>query len=206
MNHHRKTFVANEDGGPAAEFALVLPLALLFFFGIIDIGRFMWEYNRAEKATQMGTRYAVATDVVSSGLSTYSFAISCGIPQGTPVNSTQFTSSVCTSSQCKVTASCSGIPSGSTATAYNAAAFTRIVNRMQAFKGDIVPANVTVTYANSGLGYAGDPNGLDVAPSTTVQVTGLRFNPIVLFNAVTFNMPAFSYSLTLEDGAGTVSN
>lgn len=199
-------FLANEDGGPAAEFALVLPLALLFLFGVVDIGRFMWEFNRAEKATQMGARYAVATDIVSTGLSNYSFAISCSVPQGTTVNSSQFGSSICTSSQCTVTTSCTGISSGNTASAYNSTAFTNIVNRMQAFKTDILPANVTVSYTNSGLGYAGDPNGLDIAPLTTVRVTGLRFNPIVLFNAVTLTMPDFSYSLTMEDGSGTVSN
>jgi Flp pilus assembly protein TadG len=205
MNRWR-AFLGNEAGGTAAEFALVLPLALLFLFGIIDVGRFMWDYNRAEKATQMGARYAVATDVVSSGLSSYSFAVDCAIPQGTVVNSTQFASSVCTSSQCTVTASCSGIPSGSAITAHNATAFTGIVDRMKAFKADIVAANVTVTYANSGLGFAGDPNGVDVAPLTTVQVTGLQFKPILLFNAVTLNMPAFSYSLTMEDGVGATSN
>lgn len=64
----------DENGGPAAEFALVLPVALLFLAGIIDVGRYMWTYNEAEKATQMGVRYAVATDAVASGLAEYSFA------------------------------------------------------------------------------------------------------------------------------------
>jgi Flp pilus assembly protein TadG len=198
--------IRDESGGPAAEFALVLPVTLLFLFGIIDVGRFLWEYNQAEKATQMGARYAVATDVVSRGLSTYSFATGCSIPQGAPINATQFASSVCTSTQCTVTASCSGIPTGSAAAAYNATAFNGIVDRMRMFKSDIASANVTVTYTNSGLGYAGDPNGLDVAPLTTVRVSGLQFNPIMLFNFAAFSMPDFSYTLTMEDGAGTFSN
>ncbi len=54
-------------GASAAEFALVLPLLLLLLFGIIDAGRFLYETNRAEKATQMGARYAIVTNVIPAG-------------------------------------------------------------------------------------------------------------------------------------------
>src|SRR5215208_476868 len=57
----------------AAEFALVLPFLLALLFGVIDAGRFMWEYNRAEKATQAGARMAVVTDVVADGIRTTNF-------------------------------------------------------------------------------------------------------------------------------------
>jgi Flp pilus assembly protein TadG len=207
-----KNFIANEDGGPAAEFALVLPLALLFLFGIIDTGRYMWEYNQAEKATQMGARFAVATDVVASGLTGYSFAISCGTLQGEPITQAQFPGLNCQgggtagspTASCSLAAasSCSGI-----STASNSSALGRIVTRMRLFKPDIAPANVRVSYGFSGLGYAGDPNGLDVAPQVTVRVTGLTFQPLttILFNS-NMNMGPFSYSLTMEDGSGTFSN
>ena len=33
----------------------------------------MWEYNRAEKATQMGARFAAATDMVAGRFADYSF-------------------------------------------------------------------------------------------------------------------------------------
>ncbi len=45
-----------------------LPLLILLLFGIIDAGRFLYETNRAEKATQMGARYAIVTDVMPAGL------------------------------------------------------------------------------------------------------------------------------------------
>ena len=42
----------NRSGASAAEFALVLPILLILLLGIIDAGRWLWTYNRAEKATQ----------------------------------------------------------------------------------------------------------------------------------------------------------
>src|SRR4051794_23470432 len=90
----------NDRAASAAEFALVLPLLLIFIFGIIDAGRFMWEYNQAEEATQMGARYAVVTDPVLNGLYTYSFAVTGGIAAGTTVPTTSFNTANCSSSSC----------------------------------------------------------------------------------------------------------
>src|SRR5690348_264436 len=63
-----RSLVQSTSGASGAEFALVLPLFLLLLFGIIDAGRFMWEYNEAEKATQVGARVAIVTNVLSTGL------------------------------------------------------------------------------------------------------------------------------------------
>lgn len=187
----------------AAEFALVLPLLLLLLFGIIDAGRFLWEYNRAEKATQMGVRYAAVTDVVlGQGFSDYSFSISDGVPQGSTVPTDDFDSATCDDSACTCTGGgvCSEI-------AHDGAAFTNIVNRMSAMYPPIEPENVEIQYRNVGLGYAGDPNGPDVAPLITVRLTGLSFQPIttLLFGAA-LNMPDFRASITAEDLSGTDSN
>ena len=66
----RKTprLLSDQTASTAAEFAMVLPLLLLLMIGLVEAGRFMWTCNRAEKATQMGARYAVATDIVPAGL------------------------------------------------------------------------------------------------------------------------------------------
>jgi hypothetical protein len=66
------------------------------------------------------------------------------------------------------------------------------------------PANVKITYQNVGLGYSGDPTGPDVAPLTTVELTGLTFDPLVLFGG-TLNLPPIKASLTLEDGECSVT-
>ena len=58
------------DGAIGAEFALVFPTLLLFLLGIIDVGRYMWSINQLEKATQIGARMAVVTDMIPGGLGT----------------------------------------------------------------------------------------------------------------------------------------
>ena len=185
----------DRSGASAAEFAMVLPLLILFVLGMIDAGRFMWEYNRAEKATQMGVRYAVVADMVPATLATQNFAIGGGIPGGDPVPTSLFDTTSCDGSSC------------TNSWGYDSTAFTNIVNRMKSMYEPINNANVTVEYKNVGLGYAGDPHGPDVAPLVTVRLTGLTFRPLsgMLFG-VTVPMPDFRASLTLEDGSGTVSN
>lgn len=198
-------FLNDQYGGPAAEFAFVLPLAVLFMFGIIDVGRFMWEYNQAEKATQMGARFAAVTDFIPTGLGTYTFVGVGGLKQGDPVPASAYGTMTCTKpNAAAVSCTCVGTCGwGSTAAP---TAFQAIVDRMNLFFPRIATNNVIVEYIPSGLGYAGDPNGSDVSPLITVRLTGLQFTPIMLFNAIKINMPDFSYSLTMEDGAGTVSN
>ncbi|HMT41009.1 MAG TPA: pilus assembly protein [Sphingorhabdus sp.] len=211
----------DETGGPAAEFALVLPVALLFLAGIIDVGRYMWETNRAEKATQMGARFAIATDFVpggtsENGLYKYSFAVSSGITQGIPVSASDFPGVRCDSNGTAVTCTCKGTCAFDV-TGDNAV-FSRIVARMQAFKSDIGPANVVLNYDHSNLGFSGDPAGADVAPIVTVGLRNMNFVPLttMLFGGATTmagastsnNSPLghLTYSLTMEDGQGTYSN
>lgn len=193
---HLRSFLRCERAASAAEFALVTPLLLLFLLGTIDAGRFMWELNTAEKATQMGVRYAVVSDPVSSVIDT-DFVTDHSIPGGDPVPTSVFTRAVCTSTSCTVTGSASGTR--------NAAAFTNIVTWMQRFDSRVQAANVRVTYENVGLGYAGNPIGPDVAPLTTVEMINLTFTPIILFGA-TLNLPPVKATMTLEDGDCTSSN
>lgn len=198
-----RALIRSSGGATAAEFALVLPLLLLLIFGIIDAGRFMWEYNRAEKATQMGVRFAAVTDpVLGSAFSDYSFSINDGIAQGSPVPTANFDNAICIDGSCSCVG---GTVCGSVS--YTDAAFQDIATRMKAMYPQIDASNVRVEYKNIGLGFAGDPNGPDVAPLITVKLTGLVFHPITcLMFACSINMPDFRASLTAEDLSGTISN
>lgn len=203
-----RSFMGDTRAASAVEFALVLPLMLLFLFGIIDVGRFVWEMNQAEKATQMGARRAAVTDMIPSGLASYSFATSGGIEQGTVVQPANFPGVRCTSNGTTTTCACAAGGSCSFPLTANNAAFQRLVGRINAIKGGIAAANVVVDYSWSGLGFAGDPNGSDVAPIITVRLQNVRFRPMTsqLFGNLTISLPSFSYSLTMEDGSGSKSN
>jgi Flp pilus assembly protein TadG len=199
----------DERGASAAEFGLVLPILLLFLLGIIDAGRLLWEWNRAEKATQMGVRYAVVTDVVASELASYNFVgktVTVGttsrtLTQGDIIPREALGSIACTNVSCV----CTSCPAGLGVTRNNTA-FTNIVQRMQAFKSDVSAADVQVSYSGSGLGFAGDPTGMDISPIVTVRLRNLQFSPIFLFGQIAISLPAFESTLTAEDGRGTVSN
>ena len=189
-------------GGVGAEFALLIPLLMIFIFGMIDVGRAMWLWNQAEKATQMGARYAVSTEMIPQGLATYSFATTGGIPQGGPIPEASFGGARCNSSGCVCLPGKTCPPMGT----FNTTAFNNIVHRMQQILPQIEAENVEVEYGYSGLGYSGDPNGPDVAPLITVRVTGLTFDPMIFFGAGVISLPEFPATLSMEDGSGAIAN
>lgn len=180
---------------------MVLPLLILFLFGIIDAGRYLWEVNQAEKATQVGARVAIVTNVISTGLGTQSYVGVGGLTQGDLIPASALGTITCTRTACTCTGTC---PANYATT--DATAFDTIVTRMEYMKPDITANNVRVSYRGSGLGFAGDPNGMEIAPLVTVELTNVQFRPITLFNAVAFNLPAFRTTLTAEDSSGSKSN
>lgn len=203
-----RRLILDRTASSAAEFAMVLPLLILFLFGIFDGGRYLWEVNKAEKATQAGARVAVVTDVLSGGLESYSYVGQTvggvTLTQGDQIPAAALGSITCIKPSGTVT--CSGSGTFPAIGTVDGASFDRIVQRMQFMKPDIAATNVTVTYRGSGLGFAGDPNGMEIAPLVTVELQNMQFRPVVLFNAVAINLPRFRTTLTAEDSDGSQSN
>lgn len=194
----------DRSGASAAEFAMVLPLLVILLLGILDAGRLLWEVNRAEKATQVGARVAVVTDVLDDGMTAEDYVGQTvggvTLTQGDLIPADALGEFQCTDTACTcISGTC---PASGT---FDTASFDLIVQRMQFMKPDIQPADVTVTYRGSGLGYAGDPNGMEVAPLVTVALTS-QFRPLVLFGAGTVPLPTFQTTLTAEDSEGVQSN
>jgi hypothetical protein len=200
-------FLRNRSGATAAEFALVLPIALLFFFGILDVGRYVWSMNELEKAVQMGTRYAVATNVVAEGLRGNDYVgTACGsatLKPGDAICKEALGTISCTSTGC----TCAQTPCPTDLTA-DAVPFGKIADRMRVVAPFLANENLTVSYSGSGLGYAGDPttedDGVAIAPIVTISVQSLRLRLMMLLGGEV-TLPSFSYSQTLEDGDGTVA-
>ena len=210
-----RAFLRDGRGASAAEFALVLPLFLLFLLRTVDAGRYIWTVNEAEKATQIGARWAVATQLIpggdaSDGLLAHNF-IGDGVETGTAVGVANFPGVYCQTSgatlgcTCKSGGTCNFTYAATSTVSKNA--WSSLIARMQKIYPGLSTSNVRIDYDNAGLGYAGDPNGADVAPLVTVSLRDLRFQPMtmILFNG-SLPVPSASYSLTLEDGQGTDSN
>lgn len=204
-----RAFLRDARGASAAEFAMVLPVFLLFLLGIIDLGRYAWAFNQAEKATQMGARFAVVTNPLPQNMTNYSF-VSDAVPQGSSVPQSAFGGVQCKTAANGTTLECScneGGVCGFVATDEDTAAWNNLLARMRAMYPGIAPANVVVDYGWSGLGYAGNPNGSDISPLVTVSLRDMAFEPAFLGAlGITLPIPSASYSLTMEDGQGVESN
>jgi len=193
----------DQSGSTAAEFGLVLPLLLLLLFGIIDGGRWIWTYNQAEKATQMGARMAIVTNMIEPGLSTSYVGVG-GLTQGDVIPASAFGKIRCTSTGCI----CATAPCPTLGTE-NTTAFNAVVTRMKYFLPSLTAANVTIEYSSSGLGYAGSPVLPDLSPMVTVKIgtpTTLQFRPLTILAITSVSMPAFTTTLSAEDLSGAVSN
>lgn len=200
------TRLVRDQRGEIAEFALVLPVALLFLIGLTDAGRLFYEINKGEKATQIGARWAVVTDPITPELASENYVgqIVGGstLTQGDRIPAAALGLITCNETSC----TCTTNPCPNTGTlTRDATAFDNLLGRMQDIMPNIQASNLIVEYRGSGLGYAGNPNGIQIAPLVTISLADLSFSPAILLGFA-INLPDFSYTLTMEDGAGSFSN
>lgn len=204
MSAMLKRLLRSTCAASAAEFALVLPLFLILLLGIIDAGRFMWEYNEAEKAAQVGARMAVVTNVLSSGLKSAEYegqtfdGVKVGPGDTIPVAALGTLKCSSTGCTCE-TAPCPD-PGNFDASTFNDV----LVARIREIDPSVTADNVEVRYSGSGLGFASSGD-MEISPMTKVTLKGLQFTPITTFLFASLDMPDFSATLTSEDASGSYS-
>lgn len=196
-------------GASAVEFALVLPALVFMLFGMIDIGRYMWQWNSAEKAAQAGVRFAAVTDVVSTGLGTFNFVGTNSLTQGDVIPANTISPILCSDNGTAATCTCAASGSSICPTNYatgDHSAFLKIIERMRYIDPLIKPADVTIEYRGSGLGYAGDPNGMEISPLVKVNIAKIDFTTLSTLTLLSTNIRNISATMTAEDSSGSASN
>jgi Flp pilus assembly protein TadG len=192
-------FRQDESGAVFLEFTVAAMFFFTLLFAAAEFSFMFYQWNIATKATQFGARLAAISNPVASNLSSLT-GLEAGASPGAAMPSYSCTCS-------GASGSCTGtVPAGAAACTYSAAAMHDIVYG----RGDnnqnncndpgrdngrnmgmcdiyyrITPANVVVTYENTGLGYAGRPSaypGITGAPvpTITVELTGLSYNFIAI--------------------------
>ncbi len=109
-NSWRRKLAGDRSGAVAVESAIVFGLLIVLTISLIEFSLALWQWNTAEKATELGVRYAVQSDPVSVGLAEYNGVTGGGLSPGTLLNFSNldaFTLS-CTNTSC----SCSGAGCG----------------------------------------------------------------------------------------------
>ena len=202
----------DQSGATMIEFTIVMTLFFLLTFGITEFGYMLWQYNSAAKAAQLGARLAAVSNPVWEELVDLTDDGSPGGPWTADYSVT-----------CTGAGACSGtVPDGAGLT-YDADAMQCLVFGRNpdndppcdtacaeaGIDGEngicdrfpyVTPQNVSVTYAHTGLGFAGRPGG--PVPTITLQLTGLTFEFFALGGLMGFDeitMPDFEVTMTGED-------
>jgi Flp pilus assembly protein TadG len=200
----------DQRGAVLVETTIMIIITFVVVLGSIDFLFAFYQWNAAAKAVQIGGRIAAVSDPVVGGLNNLTRAVvSVYLPPGAAMPAFEVTCSGATSS-CSCAGSCVGVGE------YNAQAMNTIVfgrgssscadarNFYNAGMCDvfsrITPANVVISYTQTGLGYAGRPGG--PVPTITIAIRDLPFQFFFLGGLMGFNriqMPALTTSITAED-------
>ena len=165
-------FCRHEDGATMVELAIVLPLFLLIFLGLIDFGRLAFHFVSAEKAVQMSARIAAVRPAACNGLPTINsrggYTDASGPRYGTNCS---YATGVCLDPQ---VAACTG---AAAATADAQATVDEIWNKLQFAlpndpTADFDKSNITFSYEfEPGMNFLGGP----FVPVVTVTIEELPF-------------------------------
>jgi hypothetical protein len=206
-----RAIATDERGAVLVEVTVVMTIMLVFLLGSIEFLVVFYQRNAAAKAVQIGVRLAAVSDPVASGLNGLSTSVlGPRVPQGGAMPDFAIT---CDGSTSRCTCTGGTCPPD---LGYNSAAMNTIVfGRGSSSCGDarsfyntgmcdifgrITPANVVITYAQSGLGFAGRPGG--PVPTITISLKGLPLQFYFLHGLAGFadlQIPPLTTSMTAED-------
>jgi hypothetical protein len=206
----RPNLISDQGGAVLVETTVMLTLFLAFILGAVDLLLAFYQWNAAVKAVAVGARIAAVSDPVAGGLNRLSAAVvNAYLPAGAPMPAFEVTCDGARA-RCVCEGACEGII-GYDSSAMNAIVFGRgsaschdATSYERSGMCDILPAitpaNVVVTYRQTGMGYAGRPGG--PVPSITLSVKDL---PVQLFflggmpGLGGLHMPLLTTSITAED-------
>ena len=222
-NSSRRKLAGDRGGSISVENAIVFGLLIVLTVSLIEFSLALWQWNTAEKATELGVRYAVQSDPVATNIANYNGVTDGGFSPGTDLEKTSLGFFVvrCDGSGCScLDGDCSVVqniqaqdPDSTGSFGFKKANFDAIVRRMDGvFRGsDLGPDNVTIDYSYVGMGFAGRP-GPDIVPAVTVRLTGVTFDfmilsfirPLLFYGSVQpttsgIPMPPFTATLSGED-------
>lgn len=192
MQRDCRTFLKDESGATLVEFTLVFTMFMVLTFGLIEFGLVLHQYNAAEKATAIGSRFVATHGPVFVGLP------DCGVATSLPVGT--MCANVAGSSSWTQTCNASAPAAGCQSGVLNA-----LVARMQQFAPEIEAQNVQVVLRGAGLGFVGREAPV---PLVTVRLTGMTYDFIAMDDLMGFDpltMPGFDATIVGEDmneGAG----
>jgi hypothetical protein len=204
--------LCDRDGAVLVEVTVVMTIMLVFILGSIEFLFALYQWNAAAKAVQIGARLAAVSDPVAAGLNNLSLAVvSASVPPGSAMPYFKITCDGATAScTCNTVGACPGVggydeaamrtlvfgrghSSCTEATSVYDAGMCRIFSRIR-------PANVVISYTQTGLGYAGRPGG--PVPTIMISLQDLPFQFFFLSGIRGFKnipIPALTTSITAED-------
>ena len=148
----------DRDGASFLEFTIVFPLLILTAFCTVDFAWIMFDWARANKAVQNGTRLAVVANPVAEGLNDLTYTVSemgndCSGADGADAGVCDTIETVCLPTADAGDCSHDDYP-------FSDDAFVPIFAEMQRVFPRLERENVQITYRTTGLGFVGRPGGL----------------------------------------------
>jgi Flp pilus assembly protein TadG len=180
-------FKKSNRGGMTAEFVIVVFAMIVMIFFVVELTTLYFSIMSAQMAAHMGARVAVVSEAAVQGVPPLNNASTTGIA-GVSCSDVSnpcigFATVTCTGGSC------------------NTASFTRILARMRQFLGGIAAENITISYAYTGLGYAGGAT----IPAVTVTIGNVPYNAGIIGHIIGTEqgpfttLPMVSVTITGED-------